>query len=124
MKGEEVIDSIPRETIIHDTVFKKVYPEGVEFIGGKGIEPGSRMKNYLKNRAVEDIAPELAYAVTSLVDSIVPMMDENKAVLGALMEQVRAHLSLIKAFRDENVRYRKHFRWTIRKHDRDLREFF
>ena len=59
IKGEDFIDKIPRETIIHDTVFKKVYGEGIEFKGGIGDEPTASLKNYIKNRAVEDIVPEL-----------------------------------------------------------------
>ena len=32
IKGEEFVDSLPADLIIHDTVFKKVYSEGVEFV--------------------------------------------------------------------------------------------
>ena len=63
IKGEEVLDSIPRECIIHDTVFKKVYGKGIEFIGGKEKEPIVHLKNYIKNRAIEDIAPEIAESI-------------------------------------------------------------
>jgi len=60
IKGEEYIDKIPREVIIHDTYFKKVYGEGLEFKSSKvNEEPSVHMKNYLKNRAIEDIAPNI-----------------------------------------------------------------
>ncbi len=61
IKGEEYIDKIPREVIIHDTYFKKVYGEGIEFKNSeKGEEPTVHLKNYIKNRAIEKIAPEIA----------------------------------------------------------------
>jgi hypothetical protein len=59
IKGDDYIDKIPRECIIHDTVFKKVYEEGVEFKGGKGDNPVVHMKNYIKNRSLEDFSPLL-----------------------------------------------------------------
>ena len=67
IKGESYIDKIPRECQFIDTVVKKVYAEpGVEFIGGKGEEPTLNLKTYLKTRAVEDIAPEIANAITEV----------------------------------------------------------
>ena len=78
IKGDEFIDRIPRECIIHDTVGKKVYAEGWEFTGGKGQEPTAYIKNYIKNRAIEDIAPDLAESFNQLclrLDSI-----ENKSL--------------------------------------------
>ncbi len=64
IKGESYIDKIPRESQFIDTVVKKVYAEpGVEFIGGKGEEPTLKTKTYLKTRAIEDIAPEIADSI-------------------------------------------------------------
>ena len=64
IKGESYIDKIPRESQFIDTVVKKVYLEkGIEFIGGKGEEPTLKVKTYLKTRATEDIAPEIAEAI-------------------------------------------------------------
>ena len=61
IKGEDYIDKIPREVIIHDTYFKKVYTKGIEFKStGKGEEPTAHLKNYIVNRAVENIAPEIS----------------------------------------------------------------
>lgn len=62
IKGEKFIDSLPEDLIIHDTIFKKVYKKGLEF-KGTDTEPGVHVKNYLKNRAIEDIAPEIAEAI-------------------------------------------------------------
>lgn len=64
IKGEDFIDQIPEEVIIHDTFFKKVYGKGIEFKNtGKGEDPGVHLKNYIKNRAVEDISPIIANAL-------------------------------------------------------------
>lgn len=71
IKGEDVIDSIPVEAVIHDTVFKKVYGEGIEFKQSPRREaPGVHLKQYIKNRAVEDIAPEIAGALDELRFSV------------------------------------------------------
>ncbi len=66
LKGEEYIDKIPRECIIHDTFFKKVYGKGIEFKKAGPEEPVTHLKNYIKNRAIEDIAPEIANAITEV----------------------------------------------------------
>ncbi len=60
IKGEEYIDSIPRETIIHDTVFKKVYSEGIEAIGGVNDEPSVKIKHYIKSRMREGFKVDYA----------------------------------------------------------------
>jgi len=69
LKGDDYLDSLPKEVIIHDTVFKKVYGEGVEFLGGKGVEPTVRMKNYIKNRALEDFSPLLCERLDFVIES-------------------------------------------------------
>lgn len=53
-EGESYVDSIPSEVIIHDPFFKKVYRNGVEAIGGLGVEPTERMRLYIHNRMKED----------------------------------------------------------------------
>lgn len=59
IKGDVFLDSLPRDLILHDTVFKKVYRGETEFLTGKGCNPVF-VKNYLNNRAVEAVAPEIA----------------------------------------------------------------
>ncbi|MDD4922849.1 MAG: hypothetical protein PHS30_10290 [Bacteroidales bacterium] len=54
VKGEEAICRIPGDLIMYDTVFKKVYKEGVEF------KSPVFLKNYITNRAIEDLSPEIA----------------------------------------------------------------
>lgn len=66
IKGEEYINKIPREVIIHDSYFKKVYDNGIEFIQKDKEEPVIHLKNYIKNRAVEEIAPEIAQEIADL----------------------------------------------------------
>lgn len=83
IKGEEFIDSIPEEVIIHDSVFKKVYGRGVEFFGGKSKEPNVGIKNYIKNRALESFIPQ-----------VTGEMAELRGVMGELAEQIRLHLEV------------------------------
>ena len=60
LKGIDFIDNIPRETIIHDTYFKKVYPEGIELIQTKKKEkPTVHLKNIVRNQLIRDISPEI-----------------------------------------------------------------
>lgn len=67
VRGEEFIDNLPEHLIIHDTYFKKVYKGGIEFTNsGKGEPPVTSLRNYIKNRAVEDIAPEIATSLDNL----------------------------------------------------------
>ncbi len=72
IKGDEFLDKLPRETIIHDTIGKKVYAAGWEFIGGKDKEPTATIKNYIKTRAIEDIAPEIAASIDNLGNQLIP----------------------------------------------------
>jgi hypothetical protein len=73
IKGESYVDSLPREVVIHDTVFKKVYAEGIEFTqSGEREPPGVRVKNYIKNRALEDLSPELVEAFGRLCEAVRP----------------------------------------------------
>ena len=71
IKGEEYIDKIPREVIIHDTVFKKVYGKGIEFFGGDAKEPTVSLKNYIKSRIKEDwfekeITPNIVNSINEM----------------------------------------------------------
>jgi len=58
--GEDYLDKISKDTIIHDTYFKKVYSDHIEF------KSPTFMKNYISNRAVENIAPEIAKEISDL----------------------------------------------------------
>lgn len=55
IRGDEFIDSIPAEMIIHDPDFKKVYKErNVEFYGVGSV------RNFIHNRVVDLVAPSIA----------------------------------------------------------------
>ena len=97
IKGEEFIDNIPRDTIIHDTVFKKVYGKGIEFIGGKDKEPTATIKNYIKTRAIEDIAPEIANAITEVYTKFGSFITGMTPVLQQINNQ---NMEMIKLRRD------------------------
>ena len=85
IKGEEYIDRIPREVIIHDTVMKKVYDKGIEFLKSeKTPEPVVSIKNYIKNRAIENISPEIA--------------NELQEVREMVKEGIKLNLSASQAF--------------------------
>ena len=67
IKGDEFIDNLPEHLIIHDTYFKKVYKGGIEFVkSGNGEPPVTSVRNYIQNRAVEQIAPEIAESLDNL----------------------------------------------------------
>lgn len=69
IKGDFGLDGLPRDMVLHDTVFKKVYDDDLEFIEGKGVSAGY-VKNYLNNRALEDFAPEIVAALDGLHSEI------------------------------------------------------
>jgi len=98
IKGEEYIDKIPRECIIHDTFFKKVYGKGIEFKKVAQEEPTVHLKNYIKNRAIEDIAPEIANSLNQLClrfdnmgNRIIDMMNTRREVDTELAINIKTH---------------------------------
>lgn len=104
LKGEDYIDKIPRECIIHDTFFKKVYGKGIEFKNTtKDEEPTIHLKNYIKNRAIEDIAPEIAASINGLGsrfdclgNKILDMMEMRMKVDKELAINIRTHNKVFK----------------------------
>lgn len=83
--------NIPKEVIVHDTYFKKVYQNtGLEFKSSKKYkEPAVHLKNYIKNRAIEDISPEIAAEIRNF--------NYNTAqLLGEFSEQIRLYLAVLK----------------------------
>jgi len=88
--GDDYIDRIPRDLIIHDTIFKKVYKDDLEFKSGKGEEPVVHLKNYITNRAIEKIAPEIARELAKIQDE---RFEFNKS-LALYTEQINLHLKV------------------------------
>lgn len=93
IKGDDFIDKIPKETIIHDTYFKKVYPEGIEFIGKN---PTASIKNYIKNRAIEDISPEIAKELKYVRSKMYRDRKSDREKIDILMDN---HEQLLKELR-------------------------
>jgi len=89
--GDDYIDRIPRDLIIHDTIFKKVYKDDLEFKSGKGEEPVVHLKNYITNRAIEKIAPEIARELSSLRDDLTALTHENRL----MAENMTSHIPLV-----------------------------
>ena len=102
IKGEEFIDSIPIECIIHDTHFKKVYTEGLEFMSGKGQDPTATIKTYIKNRCIEDISPEILKRLENIENKYEKQyMDFYEKAVIPIQEQIVTHLKrLRKEIRD------------------------
>ena len=71
--GEDYLDKIPREHIVHDTIFKKVYKgefeDDLEFRKPKGQlkgEPALHLKNTITNLAIKNTAPELIKEIQNI----------------------------------------------------------
>lgn len=91
VRNESYIEKIPKEVIINDQHFKKVYGKGIEFIGDhRGDTPVTKLRTYIKNRALEDIAPEIADSIRELTLRIGLEQDADKLK--------KISLSLIDAF--------------------------
>lgn len=53
VKNEEFLDTLPESLVLHDTYFKKVYRNEVEF------KSPVYVKNFISNRALDRVAPEI-----------------------------------------------------------------
>ena len=95
LKGEEYIDKIPRECIIHDTFFKKVYGKGIEFKNVSKEEPTIHLKNYIKNRAIEDIAPEIATSIDNLGNQLIPTIRSLDKSIQMEIHNKKIHLGVL-----------------------------
>ena len=90
IKGEEYIDKIPREVIVHDTYFKKVYGEGIEFKNTKvGEAPIAHMKNFIKNRAIEDISPEISKELVEVRELVKGTLEINVSTAKMFNDLIR-----------------------------------
>jgi len=100
--GDDYIDRIPRDLIVHDTIFKKVYKDDLEFKSGLNDEPIVCLKNYISNRAVESIAPDIARAIVdngSRIDKLDATIDKLNSSIAWLDENIVSH----KAWLERNL---------------------
>lgn len=99
IKGDDFIDKIPREVIIHDTYFKKVYGEGIEFKQTENKEkPSVHLKNYIKNRAIEDIAPEVCQELSANRDLLSGIIEANASTSKLLNQYIRSSIPILQDF--------------------------
>ena len=64
IKGDEFLDKIDPKLIIHDTTFKKVYPDKIEF------KSPFYLKNWINNRALEMVSPQIVDRLDRFTDAI------------------------------------------------------
>ena len=80
--GDDYIDNLPKDLIIHDTHFKKVYNEKVEFLGEASV------KNYISNRALEGFMPELCHEIAAI-------REDNSAWMAKYEKHLISHTQFI-----------------------------
>jgi len=110
IKGEEYIDQISPSTIVHDTFFKKVYGKGIEFKQtDKKEEPTAHLKNYIKNRAIENVSPEIANelaATREMVKGVIDMhVSFNKSFFPVFVdhaENIKTHNAVLKGIKRQS----------------------
>ena len=100
IKGEDYIDKIPTETIIHDTFFKKVYGEGMEFIQTpKKEEPTIHLKTYIKNQSIKEREPLIANEINNIYTTIHPTISSLNDSIQLEIVNKKLHLSVLKDMR-------------------------
>jgi len=102
--NDEYLDKIPEDQIIHDTVFKKVYPNKTEFYDPVHI------KNYVSNRAMEEIAPDVAEELNHTRELIKGILEINASTSKTLNEFISNFLPI-----------QADFAWNIQTHTEVLK---
>jgi len=93
LKGDKFVDSLPKDCVLHDTYFKKVYAEGVEFKSTKDEKvPGVFLKNFIKNRCLEDKYEDIMSEIKGQRTIIRELMGVNREFSKNLV----LHLSVLK----------------------------
>jgi len=119
IKGEEFIDKIPREVIIHDTFFKKVYGKGIEFIQTpKKEDPAVHFKNYIKNQSIKSREPIIAKEIGNIYREISPTLEKLNDSIKLEIINKKLHLGVLKDIRKTLKQMRSEMS------QRRLREFF
>lgn len=104
VKGDEFLDSVPEHLIIHDSVFKKVYRDKVEFFGA------AQTKAYISNRALERFSPVIAAG-----------LDDNGRVLRGLVEANESTAALLRGFVEGVLPVFEDLKVNIATHNRVLK---
>lgn len=100
-RGIEIIDKIPKDTIIHCKHWKKVYPEGIELLkAGKDDKtpPGVKLNNMIENYALNRHTPQLAKELVDIKSTMVIMSDHmlnQSENIKYLTENINAHIPAI-----------------------------
>lgn len=116
IKGEDFIDKIPVSTIIHDTYFKKVYGQGIEFKQTEDKEdPTVNLKNYIVNQATKRHSPEIAKSIETLGDAL---LNKLNPAIEKLTEQITVHL----AVQESSLKTQKSTRNTLKDISHTLKE--
>jgi hypothetical protein len=84
ISGDSFLDGLPRDLILRDEVFQKVYADEGEFLTQKGGEPAVRVRRYIRNRALEEFAPAIAQELAELHDLVEVRVDPVEAIIGTL----------------------------------------
>ena len=109
--GIHAEDWMPKEEVIYDTHFKKVYKNEIE------LKSPLLVKNYISNRVVEEIAPEIAKEIKNNNNSIESIKDVLKKELNPILKeftkQIKLHLKVQEETKKTLQEIRKPFfvRW-------------
>ena len=105
IRGEEYIDKLPEDLIVYDNIFKKVYGTGIEFITTKKKEePVTHLINYIKTRALEDIAPEVAKEIRIVRNTMKEVYKDVGSMVTGMRPTLLQITNLNKGFTDINIR--------------------
>jgi len=105
IRGEDFIDNLPRDLIIHDNVFKKVYEKGIEFIGDKTQNSTSRLRNYIRNRAIENVAPQIEDKLEIMDKRISGLQDGLEPTIKRFAAQIELHLNVLEGINKSFERF-------------------
>jgi len=90
--GDDYLDKIPEDLIIHDTYIKKVYKRKVE------LKTATTVKNYISARAVGKITPQIASEINKLnqkQEIFNTSIDTYNISVNSLTEQMQLHLNVM-----------------------------
>lgn len=101
IKGEEYIDSLPKDLVVYGITFKKVYTEGIEFINYKDEEPTDSIKNYIDNQAmlqdkdVKTILGGMDYKINRIMGEFMATIETRNKIDRELAINLKAHIEAV-----------------------------